>query len=145
MRHFIQKEEYESLVADLDDQGLLELAGRMAEGLHMATPVFDGADEGDIRKLLVEAGVDEVGQSTLYDGLTGEPFDNKVTVGIMYYRSCTIWSTIKFMPVQPDRTLWLPSSRWVVRHNSVGSVWERWRFGPWKRMAQPTPCRNFLP
>ena len=50
----------------------------------MATPVFDGAPESEIRRLLVEAGVDEVGQSQLYDGLTGEPFANKVTVGVMY-------------------------------------------------------------
>ena len=50
----------------------------------MATPVFDGAPEAAIRRLLVEAGIDEVGQVQLYDGLTGEPFANKVTVGVMY-------------------------------------------------------------
>jgi DNA-directed RNA polymerase subunit beta len=50
----------------------------------MATPVFDGAKEDQIRRLLVEAGVDEVGQAQLYDGLTGEPFANQVTVGAMY-------------------------------------------------------------
>jgi DNA-directed RNA polymerase subunit beta len=72
------------LVDGLDDDGLLNLAQRMGDGLHMATPVFDGAHEDDIRKLLVEAGVDEIGQSTLYDGLTGEKFENKVTVGVMY-------------------------------------------------------------
>ncbi|THB76081.1 MAG: DNA-directed RNA polymerase subunit beta, partial [Desulfobulbaceae bacterium] len=54
------------------------------DGLHMATPVFDGAQEDQIRGLLVEAGVDEVGQAQLYDGLTGEPFANQVTVGVMY-------------------------------------------------------------
>ncbi|MDF1576932.1 MAG: DNA-directed RNA polymerase subunit beta [Desulfurivibrionaceae bacterium] len=78
------KEEYDALVDGLGDDELLQLARRMGGGIHMATPVFDGADEGDIRKLLVEAGVDEVGQSTLYDGLTGEKFDNQVTVGVMY-------------------------------------------------------------
>jgi len=57
---------------------------KYGRGIHIATPVFDGASESEIRQLLVEAGVDEVGQSTLYDGLTGEPFDNQVTVGAMY-------------------------------------------------------------
>jgi DNA-directed RNA polymerase subunit beta len=77
-------DEYAAIVAGLSDIELLKLAQRMGNGMHMATPVFDGANENDIRKLLVEAGVDEVGQSTLYDGLTGEKFENKVTVGVMY-------------------------------------------------------------
>ena len=50
----------------------------------MATPVFDGAVEAEIRAFLKEAGVPETGQSTLYDGRTGLPFDQPVTVGIMY-------------------------------------------------------------
>ncbi|HIJ79903.1 MAG: DNA-directed RNA polymerase subunit beta [Desulfobulbaceae bacterium] len=78
------KEEVQELTEGLDDNELLALARRMGEGLHIATPVFDGAQESEIRQLLVEAGLDEVGQSTLYDGLTGEKFDNQVTVGIMY-------------------------------------------------------------
>jgi len=78
------KEEYERLVAGLADDDLLELASRLGNGLHMASPVFDGAQEGEIRRLLVEAGLDEIGQIELYDGLSGEKFDNKVTVGTMY-------------------------------------------------------------
>ena len=78
------KDEIKQLTEGLDDEGLLTLAHRMGSGLHVATPVFDGARESEIRQLLVEAGLDEVGQSTLYDGLTGEKFDNPVTVGIMY-------------------------------------------------------------
>jgi DNA-directed RNA polymerase subunit beta len=66
------------------DAELIEWAHSHREGLHMASPVFDGAKESEIRQLLVEAGVDEVGQVQLYDGLTGEPFANKVTVGAMY-------------------------------------------------------------
>jgi DNA-directed RNA polymerase subunit beta len=71
------------LTEGLTDEELLVLARRMGTGLHMATPVFDGAHESEIRSLLVEAGMDEVGQATLYDGLTGK-FDNPVTVGTMY-------------------------------------------------------------
>ena len=54
-------------------------------GIHVATPVFDGAKEEDIRGLLREAGLREDGKTVLYDGRTGEPFDNPVTVGYMYY------------------------------------------------------------
>ena len=54
-------------------------------GLHIATPVFDAANENDIRDLLVEAGLPEDGKVQLYDGRTGEPFDGRVTVGVMYY------------------------------------------------------------
>lgn len=50
----------------------------------MATPVFDGAKEDQIKSLLDEAGVDTSGQATLYDGRTGEPFDKKITIGSMY-------------------------------------------------------------
>ena len=55
-----------------------------ALGWYVATSVFDGAKESDIRKALVQAGYPEDGKLTLYDGRTGEPFDNEVTVGIMY-------------------------------------------------------------
>ncbi|MGI6151840.1 MAG: DNA-directed RNA polymerase subunit beta [Christensenellales bacterium] len=54
-------------------------------GWHVATPVFDGATEADIQKCLRLAGMREDGKTILYDGRTGEPFDNHVTVGIMYY------------------------------------------------------------
>ena len=56
-----------------------------ALGINIMTPVFDGAHESDIRELLEKAGMDPSGKTTLYDGRTGEKFDNPVTVGIMYY------------------------------------------------------------
>ncbi len=56
-----------------------------ALGWHVATPVFDGANEKDIRDTLKLAGLREDGKSVLYDGRTGEPFDNLVTVGYPYY------------------------------------------------------------
>lgn len=55
-----------------------------ALGLHIATPVFDGAREDDVIETLVKAGLPDSGKSVLYDGRTGEPFDNEVTVGYMY-------------------------------------------------------------
>jgi len=54
-------------------------------GYKVATPIFDGAREEDIRAMLEEAGLDPEGKSVLYDGRTGEPFDNKVTVGYVYF------------------------------------------------------------
>lgn len=53
-------------------------------GWHIATPVFDGATEDDIQECLRMAGIDDDGKMVLYDGRTGEPFDNRVTVGYMY-------------------------------------------------------------
>ena len=53
-------------------------------GWHIATPVFDGATEKDIENCLEDAGYNANGKTVLYDGRTGEPFDNSVTVGIMY-------------------------------------------------------------
>ncbi len=50
----------------------------------MATPVFDGASEPEIKESLIMAGLPTVGQATLFDGKTGDPFDHDVTVGIMY-------------------------------------------------------------
>ncbi len=56
-----------------------------ALGCKVATPIFDGAREEDISAMLSEAGLDPEGKSVLYDGRTGEPFDNKVTVGYVYF------------------------------------------------------------
>ncbi len=75
-----QKEDLNSL----NDQELLELAGNLSHGVPMATPVFDGASEAEIKNLLAMAGLPESGQTTLYNGRTGETFDRPVTVGYMY-------------------------------------------------------------
>ncbi len=72
---------------DLDsfsDDELLEMAHNLRPGVPMATPVFDGANETEIQHLLKLAGLPESGQTTLYDGRTGEAFERKVTVGYMY-------------------------------------------------------------
>jgi DNA-directed RNA polymerase subunit beta len=71
-------------IKSLSDGEVLELAGNLTDGVPTATPVFDGATEAEIKGLLEIAGLDEGGQSTLYDGRTGEQFDRDVTVGYMY-------------------------------------------------------------
>jgi DNA-directed RNA polymerase subunit beta len=66
------------------DEEIRELAGNLTNGVPTATPVFDGASEAEIKGLLKLAGFDESGQSTLWDGRTGDKFDRDVTVGYMY-------------------------------------------------------------
>ena len=63
---------------------VMEMAGNLKGGVPMGTPVFDGADETEIKKLLKMGDLPETGQMTLYDGRTGNPFDRPVTVGYMY-------------------------------------------------------------
>jgi len=63
---------------------LLEFAEHYRSGVHMATPVFDGAKEEEIKALLEEAGLNRTAQTTLYDGRSGESFKEKITVGTMY-------------------------------------------------------------
>jgi DNA-directed RNA polymerase subunit beta len=71
-------------VRNYDDETILRLADQMKRGVSIATPVFDGAHEANINNMLEQAGLQSSGQSTLYDGRTGEPFDRKVTVGYIY-------------------------------------------------------------
>ena len=66
------------------DKEIIEMAVNLVSGVPMATPVFDGASEEDIRTMLRLADLPEHGQTVLYDGLTGEPFEREVTVGYMY-------------------------------------------------------------
>ena len=68
----------------MDDEDILDFARSVREGCHMATPVFDGAPEENIREMLDLADLDTSGQSVLYDGRTGESFQSPVTVGVMY-------------------------------------------------------------
>ncbi|MFC7334206.1 DNA-directed RNA polymerase subunit beta [Rhodocista pekingensis] len=75
---------YESDIAPMSEAQLMELAGNLRRGIPFATPVFDGAREDDICRMLEAAGLDRSGQSTLIDGRTGEPFDRRVTVGYIY-------------------------------------------------------------
>ncbi len=71
-------------IKSLTDEELLELARNLRHGVPMATPVFDGAAEEEIKDMLEEAGLPRSGQTTLYDGRTGEPFHRPVTAGYMY-------------------------------------------------------------
>ena len=84
LRRIFEDKEIGREIEKLDDAGTLKMAQNYANGVFMATPVFDGAKEEEIKNLLAEAGVEASGKATLYDGHTGEPFKEKVTVGTMY-------------------------------------------------------------
>ncbi len=71
-------------IKSMSDAEVIELAKNLREGVPMATPVFDGASEAEIKHMLKLADLPETGQANLTDGCTGEPFDRPVTVGYMY-------------------------------------------------------------
>ena len=82
-KYFTAPKDKERLAA-LDDEEVKEFAMSVRRGVHFATPVFEGALEADIDQVLEKCGQDISGQSVLFDGRTGEPFDQAVTVGVMY-------------------------------------------------------------
>jgi len=75
---------YGTDLKELSDVEVLELASNLRKGVPIATPVFDGANEVELKQLLELAGLHESGQTALFDGRTGDKFDRPVTVGYMY-------------------------------------------------------------
>jgi DNA-directed RNA polymerase subunit beta len=71
-------------IDSLDDNAMLEFAKKYKDGFYISTPVFDGAQESDIQRMLEISGLDETAQMELYDGRTGDKFDQKITVGYLY-------------------------------------------------------------
>jgi len=83
------KEIYDSrpigkFIDNLSDEDLLELVKRLNDGIPMESPVFDGATESEIKQMLRDAELPEDGKTILFDGFTGEPFDQRVSIGVMY-------------------------------------------------------------
>ena len=76
--------DFSKFLNNLSDKEVVEIARRLKKGIFITSPVFDGATEQDIKELLERAGLPLNGKITLYDGRTGEQFDQNVTVGIMY-------------------------------------------------------------
>jgi len=77
-------ETFSALIEEMDDEEVREYAQTLAQGIYMASPAFDGASEEEIKVALKEAGLPVTGQASLFDGRTGEPFHQKVTVGVIY-------------------------------------------------------------
>ncbi len=72
------------MIEEMDEDQLKRFAGSLSSGIPISTPVFDGARETEIKSLLENAGLPMAGQTRLYDGRTGEPFEQNVTVGMIY-------------------------------------------------------------
>jgi len=75
---------YTEDISSMEDEAILELSHNIVDGVPIATPVFDGANEADITDALERAGVNSSGQMKLFDGRTGEYFKREVTVGYIY-------------------------------------------------------------
>jgi DNA-directed RNA polymerase subunit beta len=84
LEHIYPDNDRNEPVRSYDDDSVMMLANQVKRGVSIATPVFDGAVEADINAMLTDAGLATSGQSTLYDGRTGEPFDRQVTMGYIY-------------------------------------------------------------
>jgi DNA-directed RNA polymerase subunit beta len=82
--NIFQKPATRKILEGLPEEELIKFARAFKGGVQLATPVFDGATEEEIKGLLDKCGVDNNGQTVLFDGRTGESFDQDVTVGIMY-------------------------------------------------------------
>ena len=79
-----QNDEYKDTILKMNDEEIVNIGNDYKRGMYFETPVFDGAKVSDMDKIAEKLGVDKSLQVTLYNGLTGEPFDRKVTVGYMY-------------------------------------------------------------
>jgi DNA-directed RNA polymerase subunit beta len=84
LKKVFTEEHHQKLLDGLNDDDLRRFAATVGQGIHLATPVFDGAKESDIKANLALAGLPSNGQAPLFDGKTGDPFDHEVTVGVMY-------------------------------------------------------------
>jgi DNA-directed RNA polymerase subunit beta len=84
IKEIYSSREVNEYLEEATDDEIIELARKLGEGIFVSVPVFDGASEEEIKDLLEKAGLPTSGQTILYDGRTGEPFHQKVTVGYMY-------------------------------------------------------------
>jgi DNA-directed RNA polymerase subunit beta len=85
MKKIFSSDEQTAFLDGLSDEDVGVYANKIRKGVHMSTPVFDGASEDEILEALSMAGLPSSGQMQLWDGTTGVPFDKPVTVGVMYF------------------------------------------------------------
>ena len=128
-----QKEDLKSM----SDAEIIELASNLKKGVPMATPVFDGASEEEIKNLLTLADLPTSGQTTLHDGRTGEQFERPVTVGYMYMLKLNRLVDDKMQRAPRVHYRQVASSRWggrtMIRRSAfrrngsvgVGGLWRR--------------------
>lgn len=112
----------------------LGMAAR-ALGIHVASPVFDGATEEDVWGTIEEAGMSRDAKTVLYDGRSGEAFDNRVSVGVMYMIKLAHMVDDKLHARSTGPYSLLRSNHLVVKRNLVDSVSVRWKYGHLKLMV----------
>ncbi len=84
IKKIYRSDNFSQLIDEMNDDDIRDYARTLSHGIFMASPAFDGASEEEIKQLLKEGGLPVGGQTTLHDGRTGDPFDQKVTVGVIY-------------------------------------------------------------
>jgi DNA-directed RNA polymerase subunit beta len=84
LKKIYEVDQAQKFVDSLSDEDVVRFADKLRRGVHMATPVFDGAFEDEVKVTLTKAGLPTTGQTILFDGRSGEAFEENVTVGIMY-------------------------------------------------------------
>jgi DNA-directed RNA polymerase subunit beta len=84
MKAVYSSPEFNRFIDGASGDEIRKFAGRLKKGILVSTPVFDGADEKEIKNMLKAGGLPETGQTILFDGRTGEPFDQEITVGMIY-------------------------------------------------------------
>jgi len=84
MKAVYSSPEFNRFLDGAGEDEIRKFAGRLKKGILVSTPVFDGADEKEIKNMLKAGGLPETGQTILFDGRTGEPFDQEITVGMIY-------------------------------------------------------------
>jgi DNA-directed RNA polymerase subunit beta len=139
---FADQKEVIAFVDECSDEDLDKYADKYRQGVTIATPVFSGANEKEIRDSLELAGYSSDGQSLVFDGRTGEAFHQRVTVGVMYMLKLhhLVDDKIHARSIGPYSLV--TQQPWVVRRSSAVSASARWRSGPWRRTALRTDSRS---
>jgi DNA-directed RNA polymerase subunit beta len=84
LKEVYSSSEFDRFIDGASEEEIRQFVSRLKRGILVETPVFDGADEKEIKNMLKVSGLPETGQTTLFDGRTGEPFDQEITVGMIY-------------------------------------------------------------
>ncbi len=121
----------------------LGMAGKKL-GVHFATPVLDGAKREDIAAAMKEAGMDEDGKTILYDGRTGEEFDSRISVGVMYRLNFITWLMINYMLELLVLIHLLHNNLLVVKLNLVDRDLVKWKYGLLRLMVLHMYFKKFL-
>ena len=132
------KDVYEEKISKLSDNEFKDLCSNIQNGIPIATPVFDGAKEDDVTKMLEISDLPKSGQTFLWDGRTGEKFDRPVTVGTIYMLKLHHLVEDKIHARSTGLTAQLLSNLQVEKHNQEDRGLEKWKFGPQRAYGAST-------